>query len=114
MQDTIILTIQRRLPALFVQTIYLLALLFFVLPEIKTLSWEHFGSNTALEILVGNQTISIKIKLLENFFKDILLNVHAPEIEVKSELFFRNFSGFFYVKVHERFSESFPLKFDFF
>lgn len=63
MEDAEVLTVLGGLPAFLVVAVDLLADLLLVLSKVESLCREHLGANTDLEILVGDQSIAIEVKL---------------------------------------------------
>ena len=109
-----VLVIFGGLPALFMITNINFLSLGFILSKIQSFCREHFSSNRNLKIFIGNNTITIDIKFIENMIKFIFSNFKTPKIKIKLKLSSTNFTSFFYIEIHECFSESFPLEHNFF
>ena len=114
MDNAKILVVFGGLPALFVVTnVYFLSL-GFVLSKIKTFCWEHLSTDGNLEIFVRNYAVAVDIEFVKDVVKLFLSDFQTPEIKIKLEFSSTNFSSFFDIEIHKSFSQSFPLKHDFF
>lgn len=103
-----------RLPALTLLASVYITLLCFVLPEIKSLLREHFGSNGLLELLVRQLAVFVEVELVENFVELLLSYCDAPELQVVLEFISRYLACLAHIHVLKCFPDGFPLKFDFF
>lgn len=89
------------------------ALLRFVLSEVKAFLREHLRADRVLEILVGNEPVAINVELIEAMRDAGLRNVHSPEVQKELELLHANLAGLLDVQVHEGLAHRFPLRFNF-
>lgn len=92
-----VLVVASGLPAFIVITTVDFAYLWLVLAEVQALHGEHLRPNRELEIFVGNFVVAVKVKLREDLIELLFGYVHAPEFEVKFELFSADLPRFFYI-----------------
>ena len=114
MNSAKVLIIFGRLPALFmIANIYFLNLSF-IISEIRPYCREHFSSNRDLKIFIRNDTVTIDIEFIENLNKLIFCDFKTPKVKIKLKFSSTYFTSFFNIQIHKSFSESFPLKHNFF
>lgn len=115
MNVTIILIIFRWLPALLMLAADDSKLSGHITSENLSCLWKHVRTNRKLKVFVWNQTVLVKIKWVEALFKLFFRNViHAPEFEVKLQVFSADFASSLDVEILESFFYRFPLEANFF
>lgn len=102
-----------RLPTLVVGTAIDFLLLRFVKSEVETFAGVDFATYCLLEIFVGDNTIFVEVKFIENRHELLIWEGNTPMLEIELEFVFWNVSSLFKVQVLESLSKGLPLEFDF-
>ena len=112
MQQTIILSLLRRLEAFIVLTNDDLCLLWHVLSEVQSLRRKHLGTDRFLKVLIRYDAVAIEVETFEDVFEFFVGDRDAPEVQVVLQLTLAYLARFLNIEIHESFAERFPLDAD--
>jgi hypothetical protein len=112
MKCAVIASRECGLPALMMLALLHAHHMWLVLSEVKDLSRVYLTSHRFMKIMIGDLSILVSVKLVEDSFKLVVGHVESPLLKIEPELFCRYCSRLLLVKIDESLSDGFPLELD--